>query len=46
MAKSIAVFLRCKMSPIGPEPTYRDVRNLVAVEAKADMKRTSPEDRL
>ena len=33
-------------SAVGPEPTSRKVRYLVAVEGKADIPRTSRKDRL
>ena len=31
-------------SDYGPKPKYRDVRDLVAIRWKADMRRTFPED--
>jgi len=34
------------MSANGPELTSRDVRYVVAIEGKAEVTRTSPEDRL
>jgi hypothetical protein len=41
-----AVLLRRTKSEYGPELTSRDVRDLVAIERKADMTPTSPEDRV
>jgi hypothetical protein len=39
-----ASFISSAMSLVGPKSKWRDVRDLVAIGLKADMKRTSSED--